>query len=103
MILRSCEWATIAKMMDEHLVEKLNNLRSKGWKILIQNFLNHRLDLQPIFSTLFLGAAIGIGLLLPRWLNALNIGQTSGVKSAEMTSRCTMVRVRSWNWSNTWL
>ncbi len=77
----------IAKMMmDEHLVEKLDPSRSKGWKILIQNSWSSIVwsgsNIQYLISE------FALEVIYNKMVKKCSgdIYQISGVKSTEMTS-----------------
>ena len=76
----------IAKMMDEHLVEKLDQSKIKGMENIDPKLLTNRLIRATNIQSLTSGVPWGLSTI-PRWSKMLlNIGQISGVKSTEMTS-----------------
>lgn len=76
----------IAKMMDEHLVEKLDQSKIKGMENIDPKLLNQSFDPGNQYSVPYFWGPWGSSTI-PRWSKMLrNIGQISGVKNTEMTS-----------------
>ena len=76
----------IAKMMDEHLVEKLDQSKIKGMENIDPKLLNQSFDPGNQYSVPYFWGTLGSSTI-PRWSKKLqNIGLISGVKSTKMTS-----------------